>query len=181
MSLQVLKVTNAAIDLALEPEKGGDVIAVPVTVPTASPAVFTVTPGAAAYVPTNGDAVKLGGGVPGGFSAGTTYYVVSASAETFELSATKGGGAINASSDGVATQAYISSKEEVAAVNCPFKPNYSVVVANLTAGSLVLQDSDDNSSFGTLATVGAGVYANVQLRKRYIKVSTSATLYLLGN
>lgn len=62
----------------------------------------------------------------------------------------------------------------------PFRPNNTVVIANHSGGSLVVQDSDDNSTFGTLATV-ADIYTQVTLRKQYIKVSTSATVYLLQN
>ena len=68
--------------------------------PTASPGVFTA-PGSA-Y--SNGQTVVIfpgvGSGIPGGFTAGTVYYVVSAAGATFELSATSGGAAINASSAG---------------------------------------------------------------------------------
>lgn len=67
----------------------------------ASPAVFTA-PGSAF---SNGTPVALAAPplpqlLPGGFTAGTTYYVVSASGDTFELSATSGGSAINSSSAG---------------------------------------------------------------------------------
>ena len=70
------------------------------TCPTASPGVFTA-PGSS-FV--NGTQVVLtpiaGSGMPGGFTADTIYYVVSASGATFELAATSGGTAINASSAG---------------------------------------------------------------------------------
>jgi len=179
MSLNVLAVTNASIDLAQEPQVGGDVITVPVTATSASPAVFTA---AADYSPTLGDRVKLGGvAVPTGFTAGTQYYVVSPSGKTFELSATSGGSAINSSSTGTSVEAYLNSKEIASGViKLSFKPSYTVVVANPSGGSLTLQDSDDNSTFGTLA-VCATPYTTVILRKRYIKVSTAATLYLLNN
>ena len=58
---------------------------------------FTAT--GSAYA--NDTPVQLSGGsLPSGFSAATTYYVVSASGATFGLSATKGGSAIVASSSG---------------------------------------------------------------------------------
>lgn len=69
----------------------------------ASPCVFTA-PGSS-Y--SNGNTVVLfpgaGGTLPTGspgFTAGTVYYVVSASGTTFELSATSGGSAINTSAAG---------------------------------------------------------------------------------
>lgn len=62
----------------------------------ASPAVFTAS---GSYY-SNGMSVTLSGGsLPGGFSA-TSYYVVNASGDTFELSATSGGSPINSSSTG---------------------------------------------------------------------------------
>lgn len=74
----------------------------PFTCPAASPGVFTAV--GSSY--TNGTAVVIfpslpsGSSVPTGFTAGTIYYVVSASGATFELSATSGGSAINASGAG---------------------------------------------------------------------------------
>lgn len=181
MSLQVLTVTNAVTDLAAEPDVGGDVVSVAVTATNASPAVFTA---ADDYIPTLGDRVKLGGDtVPTGFTRDTTYYVVAPSGRTFELSATSGGSAINSSSTGTNVLAIVSAKAtQSAAVLIPFKANYSVVVYNGTAGSLVLQECDTaGGSYSTLATVGAKSYANVKLNKQFIKVSTAATLYVLGN
>lgn len=65
------------------------------TVTIASPAVWTkVNHGLS-----SGDPVVLSttGALPTGFTAGTTYYVVSPTANTFQLAATVGGAAINAS------------------------------------------------------------------------------------
>lgn len=70
---------------------------------------------------------------------------------------------------------------DLAAKKVPFLSNYTAVVLNGTTSQLVLQHSDDNSSYTTLATVPAGAAAEVVLSKRYIKVSTAATLVLLGN
>jgi hypothetical protein len=70
------------------------------TATDASPAVFTLPSGSLA----NGTPVALSGSsLPGGFSAGTTYWVVSASGSTFELAATSGGTAINSTSAGSGT------------------------------------------------------------------------------
>jgi hypothetical protein len=70
------------------------------TCPTASPGVFTAP--SSAY--SNGNTVVLfpgaGATLPTGFTAGTIYYVVSASGATFELAATSGGSAINATGAG---------------------------------------------------------------------------------
>lgn len=70
------------------------------TATNASPCVFTAS--GSSYA--NGNPVQLtGGSLPTGFTAGTTYYVVSASGTTFELSATSGGTAINSTSTGSGT------------------------------------------------------------------------------
>jgi hypothetical protein len=67
----------------------------------ASPAVFTWTPTTALTAIANGTSVQLSGGsLPGGFSAATTYYVVSSSGSTFSLAATLGGAGINSTGTG---------------------------------------------------------------------------------
>lgn len=75
---------------------------------SASPAVFTVANSGPA--PANGTPVALAAAqgqlattLPAGFTAGTTYYVVSSSGSTFELSATSGGSAINSTAAGSGT------------------------------------------------------------------------------
>lgn len=70
-----------------------------VTITTATPAVVTW---AGSNLPA-GSAVKLGGAVPTGLTAGTTYYVVNPTADTFELAATQGGDPINTTEDGTGT------------------------------------------------------------------------------
>lgn len=66
----------------------------------ASSDIFT-TP---AYTPTNGDQVSfevaIGATLPNGITAGTVYFVVSASGTTFKVSATNGGAAIDLTTDG---------------------------------------------------------------------------------
>lgn len=83
----------------------------------ASPCVFTGS--GTAYV--NGAGVQLAGGpLPGGFTAGTTYYVVSASGSTFRLAAVPNGAPLASSSSGsgsvTATQYYLSSLSPVGSV-----------------------------------------------------------------
>lgn len=63
----------------------------------------------------------------------------------------------------------------------PFLANNTVVVLNVTSGNLVLQECDTtDGSYTTLATVTPGAQ-QVTLNKQFIKVSTAATLTLLGN
>lgn len=64
----------------------------------------------------------------------------------------------------------------------PWLVGKTVVAFNNTAGSLVVQTSDDNSTFGTGATCGASTSATCMqplVLKRYVKVSTAATMFLL--
>lgn len=71
---------------------------VPVTVTIASPAVFTFSLGNT-VAPNQG--VILGGlAMPGGFTAGTTYYAVSIAGANFQLSATPSGSGINSTTAG---------------------------------------------------------------------------------
>jgi hypothetical protein len=70
------------------------------TATNATPCVFT----AAGSAYSNGSPVKLAGGsLPAGFTAGTTYFVVSASGTSFSLAATSGGSAIASTSTGSGT------------------------------------------------------------------------------
>lgn len=192
--MQVLNVTNLPIYLPYDtaPVPFGDPLS-DTTVTSASPGVVNV-PG---YVPVNGAALQFtvsGAGVmPTGLTAATTYYVVSANAATgnFSVSATKGGSAINTSSTGTAPITTHLISGEVDGVPMPFKPGATVVVLNLSGGSLVLQGAPDlNTGFGnpggpgtyvTLATVAAGSAAIAQLSQDWIRVSTSGTLVLLQN
>ena len=80
-----------------------------VTITIASPGVFTFNNHGAAA----GTAVTLSttGALPTGLTAGTTYYVVSPAANTFQLSATVGGAAINTSGtqSGTHTATFVGS------------------------------------------------------------------------
>lgn len=54
----------------------------------------------------NGTKVRVfnvGGALPAGLTAGTDYYVIGAAANTFQLSATLGGAAVNVTTDGTGT------------------------------------------------------------------------------
>lgn len=204
MSLQAFPVTNLPLYLP------GDNSFTPfgdpfedVTWTHASPGVFTV-PG---YEATNGDTLVFtttgSNPLPGGFTANTQYFVVAASGDTFELSLTKGGGAISSTNAGTGATGVVvhftASDAGIPAIPLPFKPGNTVVVANLTGGSLVLQGASDlgtppqvgtnqpvytgvpqgPGSWNTIATVPAGSFVEAQLGYDWIRVSTSATLTLL--
>ena len=70
----------------------------------ATPCVFTFTPTTQLTELPNGTGVQLAGGsIPAGFEADTTYYVVSASGDTFSLAATSGGDPIASTGTGSGT------------------------------------------------------------------------------
>lgn len=66
------------------------------TATSATPCVFTPT----TMLFANGQGVVLGGTPPTGLSSGVVYYVVNATATTFQLSATPGGSALGSTSTG---------------------------------------------------------------------------------
>jgi hypothetical protein len=71
---------------------------------------------------------------------------------------------------------------DLAAQNAPFNQGATVVLINLTAGSLTVQDSDaSGSGYGTLATVASNEIKEVTFDKQYVKVSTAADVYAVGN
>lgn len=194
--MQALNVTNLPIYLPYDkaPLPFGDAIE-GITCTSAAPGVIT----AVGYQPTAGDAVALsflaGGSIPTGLVVGQTYYVVSPVGNTFSVSATKGGAAITTSSTGASLVLHLLSNQ-VDGVVLPFKPGNTVLVQNLTGGSLVLQGAMDAGqaapgqgynppsgpgAWNTIATVAAGATAVAQLGYDWIRVSTAATLVLLQN
>lgn len=137
-----------------------------VTATSASPAVFSAS---AVPVP-NGTPVILGGTTaPTGFTLGKTYWAVAANlgAKTFELSATRGGSAINSSSTGTAvtfsaninygTGAGGQDNDDVDGTEgFQFTPGNSVVVAIQSSAdhagtSIGLQGADPSASDPTVA------------------------------
>lgn len=151
------------------------------------------------YVPTLNDRVQVfqgaGGTLDPAFTAGTVYYVVSPSTDTFELSATAGGSAISGGGQSTGINVNVISSAKALGPTIPFKPGYTVVVLNLSGGSLTLQGANDSGtsaignyqppagpgSYHTIATVAANSAALAQLNYDWIRVSTSATLVLLQN
>ena len=61
----------------------------------------------------------------------------------------------------------------------PFAPGFNGVVHNNSAGALVVQGSENGTTYTDLATVGINGYANVKLYA-YMKVKTAGTLHLLA-
>lgn len=202
--MRTLTVSNLAIYLP------ADIAQVPFGDPLSDVAITLASPGVVSAVgynnPANGDAISFtlpvgGAGVlPAAITAGQVYYVVGANANgTFNVSATKGGAAINTAqaASGIVTAHLISQQQY--GTRTPFKPGATVVVLNTTGGSLVLQGASDSNSgfssagvpnygnpqgpgaFSTLATVPAGAAQEVVLNADWIRVSTAANLILLQN
>ena len=81
------------------------------------------------------------------------------------------------------TMAINNTAKDLAAEDVPVNPSSSVVFANPTGGALTVQE-DDTSDFSaptTVAVVPADGFIEGTPRKQYIRVSTSATVYVLGN
>ncbi len=65
----------------------------------------------------------------------------------------------------------------------PYGAGFDAVAINLTAGSLVVETSDDGVTYGTAATCGASTSATAiqpVVLKRYVRVSTAATMFLIA-
>lgn len=79
--------------------------------------------------------------------------------------------------------AITNAAKDLQAENVPFNPGSTIVFANPTGGSLTIQEDDasDFSGATTVVAVPADGFIEGTPRKRYIRVSTSATVYALGN
>lgn len=79
--------------------------------------------------------------------------------------------------------AITNTAKNLQAENSPFAPSATLVFANPTAGALTVQEADDAafSSPSTVAVVPADGFIEGTPRKQYIRVSTAATVYVLGN
>jgi hypothetical protein len=122
-----------------------------VTATNASPCVFTWTGNPIV----NGQGVYLTGtAVPTGFTAGTTYFAVGVSGNTFQLSATLGGTAVNSTSTGTAVTATLE-----------YKPN-DLIANAAAAGSVVVP------SFAIATSAGGGIIPRLRLRTSAVGVAT---------
>lgn len=193
--MQILNVGTLPIYLPYDtaPVPFGDVFTGASGTSSATAVVWTV-PG---YVPTANDVVAFsnpGGNLDANVVVGQAYYVLSPSADTFEISATKGGAAIGTStaSNGVAVHLL---SEQVDGTTIPFKPGYTVVVLNMTGGTLLLQGASDANakqlpgnylpasqpgSFSTLVSVPATSAKLVQLSTDWINANANG-LVLIQN
>ena len=115
------------------------------TISNASPAVVTKT----AHGLENGMAVVFSttGSLPTGLTAGTVYYVVNKATDTFQVSATSGGSAINTSSAGSGTHTMTPVSAVVSGTAATiFSKNHGYVVGNrvrLTDGTAAAFDGHE--------------------------------------
>ena len=196
--MQFLNVTQLPIFLPADTAQVpfGDPLS-DLTVTSATPGVGTV-PG---YNPTNNDLVAIsfasGGSVPTGLTAGTAYFVVGASGDTFNFAATKGGAAIATTSTGSKLTLHLLSQQKYG-VTHPFKSGGSAIALNLGATTLTLQSAPDVNSgapgaiggygnpggpgaYTTIAAIPAGTAALVNLNNDWISLTGAGTLVLLQN
>lgn len=190
--MQLLNVTNAPIYLPwnTSPLPFGDVLG-GITCTAANPGVVT----SVGYTPTNGDIVSLsftaGGSMPTGLTAGTSYYVVNASGQTFQVSATKGGAGINTTGGTGSNLILHLLSAQVDGTTQPFNSTNSCIVVNMSGGTLVLQGASDANptagyptgpgSYSTIVSVPTLSMRLANLNYDWIRVSTAGTLQLLQN
>jgi len=105
----------------------------------------------------NDRAVRLftTGALPGGLAVGTTYYVVSAAADTFQLSATLGGSAIDITDTGTGTHTFAGGALQQILASMP---NSIVGIMRITSEFLPWNIC---STPGVVPTVGGGPYMYV--------------------
>lgn len=193
--MKVLSVTTLPIYLPYDvaPIPFGDVFLNVSATANASASIFTV-PG---YVPAANDAVAFsnpGGNLDSNINVGQQYYTVNVSGDTFQVAATKGGAAIlgAGASNGIAV--HLLSNQTDGTVQ-PFKTGFTVVVLNMTSGTLLLQGATDANqaapgagynpasspgSFSTLVSVPASSAKEVVLSKDWINANANG-LVLIQN
>lgn len=195
--MQVLTVTALPIYLPYDraPIPFGDPIS-DISVTSSTTAVVTA-PG---YVPAAGDRVAFSSepispattsATPAGITAGTVYFVISPSTDTFSISTTKGGSAVATTDTGTGTQTLHLLSNQIDGTTAPFKTGGSAVCQNLKGTDYTLQGANDsNTGFGnpggpgswnTIATVTSGSAVLVQLSYDWIRATSAGTLVLLQN
>jgi hypothetical protein len=99
-----------------------------------------------------------------GLSAGVSYYVINAAADTFKLSATQGGGAINITSDGSATlNLYTAGPVMAFNARRGVAPPSEVVVVSLCTISGTLSGTNPSLSYAVAVTKPAAYTVDVDL------------------
>lgn len=136
------------------------------SISNASPAVLTVS--SAQQLPENDSPLRLttSGGLPTGLSTGTDYWAINASGTTFNLSATKGGSAINTSSAGSGTHTMNSIYPKTGLFGTP-----SFVVVEVWGGG----GGGGGVSAGGAQCMGSGGGAGGYSRRKISSASLGAT------
>ena len=137
-----------------------------VTITSSTTAVVTVT----GYAATSGDQVMFSvigsNSLASGLTAGTNYFVISPSGNTFSISATKGGSAVATTTSNSAVNQVVVHlvSNQVDGTVQPFKSGDSVVVLNLGSGTATLQGAPDLAAptpGSYLAPQGPGTYTQI--------------------
>ncbi|MCC7197478.1 DUF2341 domain-containing protein, partial [Candidatus Peregrinibacteria bacterium] len=99
------------------------------------------------------------GTVPGGLGAGTSYFVINKTTDTFQISTTQGGSAINFSSNGTGTQTYVT--------------NYTAYAgASLTTDGTDIYATTGNGTSGVMKyTVGTNTWSVMPILPTGVLVS----------
>ena len=115
-----------------------------VTMTCASPSVFTW----ASHGLSNNYGLSLGGAPCTGFTPGTTYYVVNASTNTFQLAASIGGTAINGTGSSSAVTALASWPGTFGLVTAPSVHGHQTWVGHLTRSNAIVTNGHANYEWG---------------------------------
>lgn len=148
------------------------------TITIASPAVVTVT---AQTLPQNGAPIQLTttGALPTGLTASTTYYVINASSTTFNLSATKGGSAINTSGSQSGTHT-IKSAPFVKATNNPTFIEYEMVGGGSNGSAATYGGGAGSYSRGKILASALGASEVVNVGHTLNTASISSSIGTIG-
>jgi hypothetical protein len=167
-----------------------------VTITSSTTAVVTVT----GYAATSGDQVMFSvigsNSLASGITAGTNYFVISPSGNTFSISSTKGGSAVATTTSNSAVNQVVVHlvSNQVDGTVQPFKPGASVVVLNLGSGTATLQGAPDAAAptpgnyaapqgpgtYTQIASIASGAAVVAVLNADWIKASGGG-LVLLQN
>ena len=115
-----------------------------VTMTCASPSVFTW----ASHGLSNNYGLSLGGTPCTGFTAGTTYYVVNVTTNTFQLSASVGGTAINGTGSASSVTALASWPGTFGTVLAPSVHGHQTWVGHLTRANAIVTAGHTNYEWG---------------------------------
>lgn len=151
---------------------------------TGTPGILTWTATPALTRLPNGTGVKLAGGsLPAGVTAGTTYYVVGASGQTVQLSATPGGSPVALTGTGSGTLTvvsyYLAALVPVAA-SASWSLYMFAPVVRAKSGAYTAQNGDAvlaDATAGAFAVTSPPATAGAQVRVKKVDASGNAVTF----